>query len=109
MKSVLPQHMHRDVICYNSKRWTARELAKTRLVDIAAEGVRGNTLAQALALAKTVESKGKGPARRALGPIKRKVHAQLLAMLNDGQSSSAMEFSGRRTGDNYAPPKSSRL
>ena len=104
MKSALPRHMHRSVICYNGKRWSARELAEAGVVDVAAEGGRANVLEQALVLAKALEPKGRGPARRALGPIKQKVHARLLAMLEEGEASSAMGFSGRCVGDNYAPP-----
>ena len=109
MKNTLPRHMHRDVICYNRKRWSARELVEARVVDVAADGGREKVLEQALRLAKTLEPKGSGPARRALGPIKRKLHAKALAVLEEGSGSDAMGFSGRREGDNYAPPRIPRL
>ena len=109
MKCMLPQHMHRDVICFNRKKWTASELVDAYVVDIAvgdgssSSGSHSCVLKEAIMLAKSVESKGMGKARRALAPIKRKLHAKLLAVL---QNDVKMGFSGRSAGDHYAPPES---
>ena len=101
MKSVLPHYMHRDVISYNRKRWTADELVAALVVDVATESKQ--VLAKALQLAHSIESKGTGASKLAMAQIKQKVHAKVLAELGR-ERSSMMVFSGRRAGKNYAAP-----
>jgi len=63
--------MHRDVIIFNSLRWTAKELQKFYVVDLVVPTER--VLDESLLLAyKLMETKGHGPSRVAMKPIKRK-------------------------------------
>jgi enoyl-CoA hydratase/carnithine racemase len=103
MKSKLPMYMHREIICFNAKRWTAKELQQNHVVDDAAP--KGQVLKWALKLATTLLTKGKGPARKALKPIKERVYAQVLATLVQEEGGS-MQFGGRKSGANYAAPPS---
>lgn len=104
MKAKLPtQAMQRDVICFNSKRWRAADLLPTGLVDEAVPADK--VLPTAMAMAQVLKPKGQGAARKALGPIKRRLYRQVLAVRQEG----TMQLSARKAGDNYAPPPSSKL
>ncbi|CAE7428478.1 ECI3 [Symbiodinium pilosum] len=65
MKAKLPRSLHRDVILFNSRRWTAVELLAAGVVDEAVP--RHDVLLRAQALAALLRPKGAGPARAALG------------------------------------------
>ena len=54
-------------------------------------------------MADLLKSKGEGPSRGAMEPIKRKVYIQVLNAL-DTDEKSLMNFNGRAGGHNYAPP-----
>ena len=71
LQTKLPYQMHRDVIVFNSLRWTAKELQKYHVVDLVVPTEK--VLEESLLLAhKLMETKGQGPSRIAMEPIKRK-------------------------------------
>jgi enoyl-CoA hydratase/carnithine racemase len=100
MKAKLPQDMHREVIVFNSKRWTGDELAARGVVEssVPAEEVT----ARALELAAGLRPKGQGAARKVLGSIKAAVYKEVLDELAAGED---MNYGGRTRGvDRAAPP-----
>eukprot|EP01062_Namystynia_karyoxenos_P071387 TRINITY_DN66851_c0_g1_i1.p2 TRINITY_DN66851_c0_g1~~TRINITY_DN66851_c0_g1_i1.p2 ORF type:complete len:275 (+),score=68.83 TRINITY_DN66851_c0_g1_i1:36-860(+) len=99
MKAKLPRHMHRDVIVLNARRWKAVELLAEKVVDEACPV--GSVLPRAAAAAQRLSAKGRGPARKALQGIKRRVFAQVIAAMS---SDPEMLFVGREKGVAYAPP-----
>ena len=101
MKSKMPPFMHREVICFNSTRWLADQLVENKVVDCACPAA--SVLPESLKMADLLKSKGEGPSRGAMEPIKRKVYIQVLNAL-DTDEKSLMNFNGRSGGHNYAPP-----
>ena len=102
MKSKLPFWMHRDVIVFNSCRWRAIELEKARVIYSAVPSKQ--VLIESISLAnRLIKTKGHGPSRSAMVHIKRKVYVQVLRTLKEDESG-LMKFSGRASGNNYAPP-----
>merc|ERR1711924_508987 len=101
-KAKLPQHMHRDVIVLNAKRWRAEELKAATLVDATASGER-ETVKAAVSLARSLTSKGK--MRDTLRGIKRNLYQEVLAAMS---TAPMMDVSGRTKGVAYAgaPPAS---
>ena len=106
MKNTLPGICRVSML--QQEAMVGESISWARVVDVAADGGREKVLEQALRLAKTLVPRAAAQLR-ALGPIKRKLHAKALAVLEEGSGSDAMGFSGRREGDNYAPPRIPRL
>lgn len=105
MSTKLPQSMHRDVILLNTKRWSADELAATGAVDVAVPCA--DVLPRAMELAAKLKAKGQGPARKALGGIKRGLYKNVLDALAAGGE---MDTAGRTRGiDRAAPVPTSKL
>merc|ERR1719271_1065013 len=101
MKAKLPPSMHREVIVFNLKRWTAPDLEATGAIDAAVPAV--NVGSRALELAKSLKSKGQGAARKAMGGIKREVYRDVVDAL---QENVGMQLGGRIKGvDSFAPPE----
>jgi len=101
MKGKLPPSMQRDVIVYNIKKWNASELQATGAVDAVAPSAE--VQAKALELAEQVKVKGRGAARKAMGPIKRLVYKDVVDALQDN---AGMGYGGRTKGvDRFAPSK----
>ncbi|CAE7500022.1 ECI1 [Symbiodinium sp. CCMP2456] len=98
MKAKLPRSMHRDVLLFNSRRWTGLELLAAGLVDEAVVGYE--VLPRAQAFAAWLRAKGTGPARAALGPLKRRLYGEVLNALEGG----VMDFPGRVAGVDRASP-----
>ena len=96
--------MHQDVIIYNSRRWNAADLLEKGVVVETAPAPA--LMDRALAFAADVKSKGQGPARSAMGPIKQLVYQQVLKQL---ESTKGMGYSGRQKGVDRAAPPRSRL
>lgn len=69
MKAKLPASMHRDVILFNSRRWTAQDLMTKGAIDAAVPS--DEVLSKCLEMARGLRSKGSGPARKALGGLKK--------------------------------------
>ena len=103
MKAKLPQHMHRDVITYNSRRWSAPELLASHAVDRVAVGHEVSSNAQDLAQALTRSGAGVAHQRAARGRIKRLLYEPVLEALAHGDSG-LMDLGGRPAGEAYAPP-----
>ena len=102
MKSKMPWWMVREVVVFNATRWQALELQTAKVIDVAVPSSK--VLSESMALAKKlIVTKGHGPSRIAMGPIKRKVYAQVLDALRKDENG-LMGFKGRTTGNNYAPP-----
>ncbi|CAK9031277.1 unnamed protein product [Durusdinium trenchii] len=99
MKAKLPQSLHRDVILFNSRRWTAKDLLAAGAID-AAEPLQA-VLHKALQLATALRSKGQGPPRKALQGLKQGLYHEVLEALSAG----AMSFPGRVSGVEKAAPK----
>lgn len=106
MKAKLPPFMHREVICFNSTRWLASQLLEHRVIDRAVPGV--SVVQESLKLANVLKQKGKGPSRRAMEPIKRKLYSQVLNALSTNEKG-LMNFNGREVSHNYAPPPIANL
>eukprot|EP00439_Symbiodinium_sp_Y106_P052371 s2203_g7.t1 len=98
MKAKLPRSMHRDVLLFNSRRWTGLELLAAGLVDEALVGYE--ILPRAQTFASWLRAKGTGPARAALGPLKRRLYGEVLNALEGG----VMDFPGRVAGVDRAAP-----
>lgn len=99
MKAKLPAGMHRDVIVLNSKRWNAEDLVKKGVVDVSAPA--NEVLAKAIEFATALKPKGTGPARAALGGIKKNVYKDVLGALGVG----AMGYEARIKGVDRPDPK----
>ncbi|CAJ1375601.1 unnamed protein product [Effrenium voratum] len=100
MKAKLPQSMHRDVILFNSRRWTAQDLLAAGAIDAAKPTQK--VLPCAMAMAEALRPKGQGPARQALPALKRGLYHEVLQAVNAG----GMAFPGRTAGvDRAAPAK----
>jgi len=100
MKAKLPQDMHREVIVFNSRRWTGDELAARGVVESSVPAAE--VTARALELAASLRPKGRGAARRVLGSIKAAVYKEVLDELATGED---MNYGGRTRGvDRAAPP-----
>eukprot|EP00435_Cladocopium_sp_Y103_P036609 s311_g9.t1 len=97
MKAKLPPNLHRDVILFNLRRWTASELLIAGAID-AAE-LQQMVLPRALQLAQALRLKGRGPARHALPGIKRSLYSEVLEAMNAGE----MSFPGRVRGVDRIP------
>eukprot|EP00434_Breviolum_minutum_P011713 symbB.v1.2.010333.t1/scaffold671.1/size323421/14 len=95
MKAKLPQNMHRDVILFNSRRWTAPELLLAGAIDAAEPSHL--VLPHALKLAQNLRIKGRGAARKALQGIKRGLYHEVL------QAEGEMTFPGRVRGIDRVP------
>ena len=107
MKAKLPFWMHRDIIVFNSTRWQAHELLTHRVIDRAVSG--NNVMKESVLLSKQlIQTKGHGPSRIAMGPIKQKVYQEVIVALKQ-DSSGLMVLNGRKKGDNYAPPLVSKM
>lgn len=105
MAAKLPQNMHREVILFNTRKWTGEELLAKGVVDagVPADEVTG----RALQLAAEMRPKGQGPARLALGSIKRGLYKHVLQAFEEGKD---MDLSGRSRGvDRAAPTPASKL
>ena len=74
MKAKLPSALHRDVILFNARRWTAPELLAAGAIDAAEPSHQ--VLPKALQLAQSLRSKGRGPARKVLGALKRGLYRE---------------------------------
>lgn len=98
MKAKMDAHLQREVILMNSKRWVGEELAERGFVDIAAP--KAELLDKALELATSLKPKGQGPARKALGGIKKNVYKHVLDMIGVAGAPSGK----RAEGHVYAPP-----
>jgi len=99
MKAKMPVDMHREVIVMNTRKWVAEELVERRVVAHAVPAVR--VLSKALELASTLKPKGTGPARKAMGGIKREVYREVIAALGGGGD---MGYAGRTRGVDRAVP-----
>jgi len=99
MKAKLPAGMHRDVIVLNSKRWQAADLAERGVIDGMAPA--NELMAKAIELATSLKPKGTGPARKALGGIKKNVYKDVLGALGVG----AMGYEARIKGVDRPDPK----
>lgn len=102
-KAKLPQHMHRDVVVLNAKRWRAEELKAATLVDATASG-EFETVKTAVSLARSLTSKGK--MRVTMRGIKCNLYQEVLAAMS---TAPMMDVSGRTKGVAYAAPPSSKL
>lgn len=98
MKAKMDTELQREVILMNSKRWVGEELHEKGFVDIAAP--KDELLGKALELAKSLKPKGMGPARAALGGIKKNVYKQVLDAIGVKGAPSGK----RAEGHVYAPP-----
>eukprot|EP00929_Paragymnodinium_shiwhaense_P075382 TRINITY_DN38533_c0_g1_i1.p1 TRINITY_DN38533_c0_g1~~TRINITY_DN38533_c0_g1_i1.p1 ORF type:complete len:352 (-),score=67.21 TRINITY_DN38533_c0_g1_i1:208-1239(-) len=105
MAAKLPQSMHRDVILFNSKRWTAAELVDRGVVDITVKA--SEVLPRALELAESLRPKGRGPARNALGGIKRGLYKDVLEALTEA-GDDLMDLSGTTKGVDRPPAPASQ-
>mmetsp|Transcript_91534 Transcript_91534/g.294145 ORF Transcript_91534/g.294145 Transcript_91534/m.294145 type:complete len:119 (+) Transcript_91534:572-928(+) len=99
MKAKLPADMHREVILFNSRRWSGADMLQRGAVETAVAAPE--VLPRALALAAVLRPKGRGPARLALGGIKRVMYRQVLDALDSWVD---MGYGGRTRGVDRAPP-----
>ncbi len=101
MCAKLPSSMHQDVIVYNSRRWNAADLVEKEVVIKTAPAAE--LMATAMEFAESLAPKGSGPARQAMGPIKKLVYKQVLKEL---ESDAGMGYGGRQRGVDKAglPP-----
>lgn len=104
MKAKLPRALHREVILFNTKRWTAQDLAAHGVVEAAVPA--SEVLPKALELAASLRAKGQGAARRALGGIKRGVYSEMLKALKAGED---MGYAGRTKGVDRAAPAATNI
>lgn len=99
MKCKMDNYLQREVIMFNRKRFVAEELAQHGVVDVAVHS--SEVMAKALELATSLKPKGTGPARAALGGIKKNVYKTVL----DSMSEKGAGGGGPRIkGQVYAPP-----
>lgn len=104
MTAKLPKNMHREVILFNTKRWLAPDLVTAGVVEHAVPA--DEVLVKALELAASLKPKGQGPARQALGGIKRRVYKAVL----DASTGEGMGMKGRSKGvDRAAPPVTEQI
>lgn len=105
MKAKLPVKMHRDVILFNTKRWTAQDLLEQGVVDAMVPAA--DVLEKAVSMASSLAAKGRGPARATLGGIKSRLYSEVVPALGAGGE---MHQPGRLKGvDRAAPPLPSKL
>lgn len=101
----LPVKMHRDVILFNTKRWTAQDLLEQGVVDAMVPAA--DVLEKAVSMASSLAAKGRGPARATLGGIKSRLYSEVVPALGAGGE---MHQPGRLKGvDRAAPPLPSKL
>lgn len=92
MRAKLPAQLHTDVIVLNRRRLDAEALLQEGVIDSAPEPPAIFTEARAITLA--LRAKGRGPARTALGKIKCRLYAHVLAACDEA----GMELQGRPRG-----------
>jgi len=103
-KAKLPQHMHRDVVVLNAKRWRADDLLNATLVEATASD-EAQTIRAAVDLAQSLTPKGK--MRETMRGIKRNLYHEVLSAMS---TAPIMDVSGRTKGVAYAaPPVASKL
>eukprot|EP00421_Protoceratium_reticulatum_P011651 CAMPEP_0168399686 /NCGR_PEP_ID=MMETSP0228-20121227/22214_1 /TAXON_ID=133427 /ORGANISM="Protoceratium reticulatum, Strain CCCM 535 (=CCMP 1889)" /LENGTH=245 /DNA_ID=CAMNT_0008413211 /DNA_START=47 /DNA_END=780 /DNA_ORIENTATION=+ len=79
MCAKLPTSMHQDVIVQNRRRWSGADLLEKGVVVQTAPAA--GLLGVAMEFAAGLKAKGQGPARAAMGPIKKLVFRQALGEL----------------------------
>eukprot|EP00747_Dinoflagellata_sp_TGD_P208792 gnl/TRDRNA2_/TRDRNA2_82235_c0_seq1.p1 gnl/TRDRNA2_/TRDRNA2_82235_c0~~gnl/TRDRNA2_/TRDRNA2_82235_c0_seq1.p1 ORF type:complete len:344 (+),score=74.57 gnl/TRDRNA2_/TRDRNA2_82235_c0_seq1:150-1034(+) len=97
METKLPKHLHRAVIIFNERKWTAPELAEggpsCAIVDAAVPSER--VLQTALEIAAGLKVKGQGAARKVLGKNKEGLYERVMQALKAGGE---MGYGGRTKG-----------
>lgn len=93
IKAKCDDYLQREGMIFNNKRFGGEECAKHGAVDIAAPN--DEILEKGLELAQSLVAKGKGPARKALGGIKRNVYKTILDNVGEQKAMDALKMSNK--------------